>query len=115
MKLFYFFYRIVDEECFPYKARVTKCPFRKNGNLIEDGCRIPVKQRTSRYKVAPPGRLINERDIMYDIMDSGPVQGKLSLSYKKKLLFRYRNVLVVLFRNTVSSKDICKKNCSQIS
>ncbi|XP_047540436.1 tubulointerstitial nephritis antigen [Vanessa atalanta] len=70
---------IVDEECFPYKAADTKCPFRSKGNLIEAGCRIPVKQRTSRYKVAPPGRLSNERDIMYDIMDSGPVQAVMTV------------------------------------
>lgn len=68
---------LVDERCFPYKAAVVRCPFKPRGNLIDDGCRPPVKQRTSRYKVGPPGRLSKEEDIMYDIMESGPVQGKL--------------------------------------
>lgn len=79
---------IVDEECFPYKAKVTKCPFRPKGNLVEAGCRIPVKQRTSRYKVAPPGKLNNERDIMYDMMDSGPVQAVMEV-YQD--FFHYRD------------------------
>lgn len=84
----------MDEECFPYKAKVTKCPFRMYGDLLETGCRIPVKQRTSRYKVAPPCKLNNERDIMYDIMDSGPVQGEelvqyLSLDKSKIFYNRY--------------------------
>ncbi|CAH0717960.1 unnamed protein product, partial [Brenthis ino] len=79
---------VVDEECFPYKARVTKCPFRKNGDLLETGCRIPVKQRTSRYKVAPSGKLNYERDIMYDIMDSGPVQAVMTV-YQD--FFHYRD------------------------
>ncbi|CAH2097851.1 unnamed protein product [Euphydryas editha] len=70
---------IVDEECFPYEAKVTKCPFRPKGTLVEAGCRIPVTQRTSRYKVTPPSVLSTIPDIMYDIMDSGPVQGNIQI------------------------------------
>ncbi|CAG9570636.1 unnamed protein product [Danaus chrysippus] len=70
---------LVDEECFPYKAATTSCPFRPKANLIEDGCRPPVRQRTSRYKVGPPGKLATENDIMYDIMESGPVHAIMTV------------------------------------
>ncbi|CAH0596893.1 unnamed protein product [Chrysodeixis includens] len=70
---------LVDEECFPYEAKITRCPFKKRGDLFSDGCRPVVPQRTSRYKVGPPGRLIKEHDIMYDIMQSGPVQAVMTV------------------------------------
>ncbi|XP_022123584.2 tubulointerstitial nephritis antigen-like [Pieris rapae] len=79
---------LVDERCFPYKAAVVRCPFKPRGNLIDDGCRPPVKQRTSRYKVGPPGRLSKEEDIMYDIMESGPVQAVMTV-YQD--FFHYRD------------------------
>ncbi|XP_026728069.1 uncharacterized peptidase C1-like protein F26E4.3 [Trichoplusia ni] len=79
---------LVDEECFPYEAKITRCPFNKRGSLVTDGCRPIVPQRTSRYKVGPPGRLIKEHDIMYDIMQSGPVQAVMTV-YQD--FFHYRD------------------------
>ncbi|CAG9792813.1 unnamed protein product, partial [Diatraea saccharalis] len=69
---------IVDDECYPYEATASQCKLHRRASLIEDGCEPPasVPQRTSRYKVGPPGRLQKEIDIMYDIMQSGPVHGK---------------------------------------
>ncbi|XP_041968031.1 tubulointerstitial nephritis antigen-like [Aricia agestis] len=70
---------LLDEECFPYTANVTRCPFKPRGSLIQDGCRPAVRRRTSRYKVGPPGRLDKEQDIMFDIMESGPVQAVMTV------------------------------------
>ncbi|KPJ00735.1 Tubulointerstitial nephritis antigen [Papilio xuthus] len=78
----------VDEKCFPYKASVTRCPFRPRGNLIQDGCMPLVKRRTSRYKLGPPAKLSHEKDIMYDIMESGPVQAVMTV-YQD--FFHYRD------------------------
>lgn len=80
---------LVDEQCFPYKEEVTRCPFKPNGDLVEDGCRLPANiPRTERYKVGPPGRLQKEHDIMYDIMESGPVQA-IMMVYQD--FFHYRD------------------------
>nr|XP_021190827.2 uncharacterized peptidase C1-like protein F26E4.3 [Helicoverpa armigera] len=79
---------LVDEECFPYQAKVTNCPLKKRGNLLTDRCRPVVPQRTSRYKVGPPGRLGKEIDIMFDIMQSGPVQAIMTV-YQD--FFHYRD------------------------
>lgn len=79
---------LVDEECLPYVANVTRCPFRPRHDLVQDGCRIRNPQRTSRYKVGPPSRLKREEDIMYDIMESGPVQAILTVHQD---FFHYRD------------------------
>lgn len=79
---------LVDEHCFPYKASITRCPFKPHGNLISDGCKPVVPQRSSRYKVGPPGRLSQENDIMYDIMQSGPIQAVMTV-YQD--FFHYRD------------------------
>ncbi|CAB3254975.1 unnamed protein product [Arctia plantaginis] len=70
---------MVDEDCYPYKARVTTCPFRAEGNLLSDGCRPLVADRQDRYKVGPPSRLVKEQDVMYDIMVSGPIQAVMTV------------------------------------
>lgn len=70
---------LVDEDCFPYKATKTRCPFKPRGNLLDDRCKPAVNLRTSRYKVGPPGRLKSEKDVMYDIMESGPVQAIMTV------------------------------------
>ncbi|KAJ8710861.1 hypothetical protein PYW08_009376 [Mythimna loreyi] len=70
---------LVDEACFPYMAKITKCHFKKRGNLLTDRCVPVVPQRTSRYKVGPPGRLVKEHDVMFDIMQSGPVQAIMTV------------------------------------
>ncbi|KOB69012.1 Tubulointerstitial nephritis antigen, partial [Operophtera brumata] len=64
---------LVDEDCLPYKAARTQCPFRSESTLQEAGCRPSVRQRTTKYQVGPVGLLRYERDIMYDIMETGPV------------------------------------------
>jgi len=70
---------LVDLDCFSYKAKQTRCPFKPKGNLLDDRCKPAVNLRTSRYKVGPPGRLKTENDIMYDIMESGPVQAIMTV------------------------------------
>lgn len=77
MNFYELLYRIVDEQCFPYLGRNTTCSIRRVGPLRAAGC-VPPKysERTERYKVGPAYRLGNETDIMYEIMRSGPVQGK---------------------------------------
>lgn len=70
-----FFHRLVDENCYPYQANQSSCPFRLESDLIKDGCKPVVPERRERYKVGPPVRLAQEKDVMYDIFHSGPIQG----------------------------------------
>ncbi|KAJ2940882.1 hypothetical protein O0L34_g10143 [Tuta absoluta] len=70
---------LLDELCFPYKAKKTNCPYKRRGTLIDDFCRPLLPKRTSRYKVGPPGRLKAEKDIMYDIKESGPVHAVMTV------------------------------------
>ncbi|XP_049880049.1 tubulointerstitial nephritis antigen-like [Pectinophora gossypiella] len=86
--LFVGMHGLVDEQCFPYKGMKTPCPFKRRGNLISDGCRPVVQKRTSRYKVGPPGKLTAEKDIMYDIMESGPVHAIMTVFQD---FFHYRS------------------------
>lgn len=79
---------LVDEDCFPYQAKMSRCPYKRFDDLIGDGCRPVVPQRTSRYRVGPPGRLMKEQDIMYDIMQSGPIQAVMTV-YQD--FFHYRD------------------------
>lgn len=79
---------LVEADCFPYKGALTSCPYRPSGNLLSDGCPPALPQRTSRYKVGPPGRLKTEEDIMYDIMTSGPVHAIMTV-YQD--FFHYRD------------------------
>lgn len=71
--------RVVDEDCFPYTGNNNSiCSIRRLGPLREAGCTPPqYSERTGRYKVGPAYRLGNETDIMYEILRSGPVQGRL--------------------------------------
>ncbi|CAG9855972.1 unnamed protein product [Phyllotreta striolata] len=73
------FYGLVDEECFPYVASNTACPFKKRGSLQQAGCRPKFSDRVARYTVGPAYRLGNETDIMYEITRSGPVQATMKV------------------------------------
>ena len=88
----------MNEECFPYQGvENVKCkiPLRKR-TLVASGCvppRSPAK-RIHRYHVSPPHLLGNETDIIYDIMNSGPVQG--SFMYFN---FHIRSFMFFLIQN----------------
>lgn len=88
--------RLVDKDCFPYVGHNSSCTIRRRGPLLEAGCRQPSYEgRKARYDVGPAYRLGNETDIMYEILTSGPVQGK------QKAFFRViRSVHSQIFRNT---------------
>ncbi|KAL0812085.1 hypothetical protein ABMA28_009470 [Loxostege sticticalis] len=79
---------LVDEQCYPYEAKASPCRLKKRSTLREDGCIPPVPQRTLRYRVGPPGRLQKEKDIMYDIMQSGPVHAIMTVHQD---FFHYRD------------------------
>lgn len=52
------------------------------------GCELPTKvPRDHLYRVGPAYSLNNETDIMIEIFESGPVQGKIcdSVKVKKKI------------------------------
>ncbi|CAB3246535.1 unnamed protein product [Arctia plantaginis] len=70
---------LVDEECFPYQADQNSCPFRLEDDLLSDGCKPVVPERRERYKIGPPIRLDRERDVMYDIFNSGPIQAYMEV------------------------------------
>lgn len=81
-------FRIVDEKCFPYSGGERGCHIPRKGNLLTARCSPPRNvDRKEKYKVGPAYRLGNETDIMYEIIQSGPVQGKLllwkTLSFQK--------------------------------
>uniref|UniRef100_A0A1E1WH51 SMB domain-containing protein n=1 Tax=Pectinophora gossypiella TaxID=13191 RepID=A0A1E1WH51_PECGO len=81
-------YGLVDLDCYPYKAAVKPCPYRITGNLLETGCTPRIPTRTSKYKVSPPYRIVREKDIMWEIMESGPVQAVMTV-YQD--FFHYRD------------------------
>lgn len=71
---------IVDEQCFPYTGELKKCHIPKKGNLLTAKCFPPQNiDRTEKYRVAPAYRLGNETDIMYEILNSGPVQATMKV------------------------------------
>nr|CAD7401233.1 unnamed protein product [Timema cristinae] len=74
---------VVSEECYPYQSsggETGRCRLPKNGNLVSASCRPLLKSRTDFYKVGPAYRLGDEQDIMYEIMESGPVQATMKVS-----------------------------------
>lgn len=78
---------LVNEECFQYQEKETACRFRLRGNntLRTMRCRIPSSRPSEElYKMGPAYSLRNENDIMWEIYENGPVQGKLLISYKIK-------------------------------
>ncbi|XP_019881743.2 tubulointerstitial nephritis antigen-like [Aethina tumida] len=68
---------LVDEDCFPYRAKYEHCSIKRKGNWADVGCRPFNPERRHRYKVSPAYRLRNETDIMYEIEQSGPVQATI--------------------------------------
>lgn len=81
--LLFFCFRVVDDECFPYVAAQNACKIHRLDTLLSAGCRLPSKvPRNHMYKVGPAYALNNETDIMIEIMESGPVQGKNKTNMK---------------------------------
>ncbi|KAJ3649376.1 hypothetical protein Zmor_021124 [Zophobas morio] len=71
---------LVDEDCFPYTASNEKCRVPRHGDLLTAKCRLPqFVDRKSKYKVAPAYRIGNETDIMFEILNSGPVQATIKV------------------------------------
>lgn len=73
---------MVDEPCYPYTAKsgfLERCRLPKRSNLLTARCNPPAHPqtvlRTDLYRMGPAYRLGSEQDIMYEIMESGPVQG----------------------------------------
>jgi len=73
---------VVDEPCYPYTAGfgfLERCRLTKRSTLLTARCKPPSHPqtvlRTDLYRVGPSYRLGSEEDIMYEIMESGPVQG----------------------------------------
>ena len=58
---------------------MERCRLPKRSNLLTARCKPPSHPqtvlRTDLYRVGPSYRLGSEQDIMYEIMESGPVQG----------------------------------------
>ncbi|KAJ2940884.1 hypothetical protein O0L34_g10144 [Tuta absoluta] len=67
-------YGLVDADCFPYVAQVTRCPYRKSDDLRTAGCRPKIQSRTQKYRMSVPYKIDQEKDIQYELMESGPVQ-----------------------------------------
>ncbi|KAI5641264.1 papain family cysteine protease domain-containing protein [Phthorimaea operculella] len=67
-------YGLVDADCFPYVAKVTRCPYRRSDDLKTAGCRPKIQSRTLKYRMSPPYKIDQEKDIQYELMESGPVQ-----------------------------------------
>lgn len=67
----------MDEECYPYSAVPGHCKVHRTSTLSSIGCKLPTTvPRDHMYRVGPAYSLNNETDIMIEIMESGPVQGK---------------------------------------
>lgn len=68
---------LVDEGCYPYIAAPAHCKVHRTSTLSSVGCQLPTKvPRDHMYRVGPAYSLNNETDIMIEIRESGPVQGK---------------------------------------
>lgn len=75
-------YSVVDEDCYPYKGKEDKCRIPRRGSWKHTHCPLPDNpQRKEMYKVSPAYRLGNETDIMYEIIENGPVQGNIYITY----------------------------------
>lgn len=96
--ILYLIFRLVNEECFPYVGGNKRCtiPWKKTKSLKGSGCIPPSSPstRVNRYTVSPAHRLGNETDIMYEIINSGPVQGRYHLFINIDL--SQRNFIVLI-------------------
>lgn len=78
-------YGVVDEACYPYTAGYGSkgCRLPKRSNLLTARCKPPSHPQTvlrrDLYRVGPSYRLGSEKDIMYEIMESGPVQATMKV------------------------------------
>ncbi|PSN45620.1 putative peptidase C1-like protein F26E4.3 [Blattella germanica] len=77
---------VVDEPCYPYTAgsgNVQRCRLPKRSNLLTARCSPPAHPqtalRTELYRMGPAYRLGSEQDIMFEIMESGPVQATMKV------------------------------------
>lgn len=76
-------FRLVDDECYPYVGETSRCKVKRYDTLKSAGCTLPTKvPRENLYRVGPAYSLNNESDIMLEIMESGPVQGKITAQQK---------------------------------
>ncbi|XP_023712916.1 uncharacterized peptidase C1-like protein F26E4.3 isoform X2 [Cryptotermes secundus] len=85
---------VVDEPCYPYTATsgfLERCRLPKRSNLLTARCKPPAHPqtvlRTELYHMGPAYRLGSEQDIMYEIMESGPVQATMKV-YQDFFLYR---------------------------
>lgn len=85
---------VVDEPCYPYTAAsgfLERCRLPKRSNLLTARCNPPAHPqtvlRTDLYRMGPAYRLGSEQDIMYEIMESGPVQATMKV-YPDFFLYR---------------------------
>lgn len=69
--------RLVDNDCYPYTGVAGHCKVRRTDTLSSAGCQLPTNvPRDHLYRVGPAYSLNNESDIMIEIFESGPVQGR---------------------------------------
>lgn len=84
---------LVDEECFPYIAAPGHCKVQRTSTLSSVGCQLPSKvPRDHMYRVGPAYSLNNETDIMIEIRESGPVQGKKNKNQNQNINFSIRPI-----------------------
>lgn len=71
----------MNENCYPYKARVEKCQITQGSRkLSANGCYLTDESgRDEFYTVGPAYSLRNETDIMAEIFHSGPVQATMKV------------------------------------
>ncbi|XP_076040247.1 putative peptidase C1-like protein F26E4.3 [Oratosquilla oratoria] len=75
---------VVNEECFPYQSGHTSqkgsCKVPRGANLLTQRCHVTRNNRKELYKMEPPYRVSSkEEDIMYEIMENGPVQATMTV------------------------------------
>lgn len=81
------FRRLVPESCYSWVAAQTECRVPKKKKLQMSKCpQGRPSPFTPLYRVGPVYKLKSEKDIMFDIMTSGPVQGKYPREYRRVFL-----------------------------
>lgn len=72
---------LVPESCYSWVAAQTECRVPKKKKLQMSKCpQGRPSPFTPLYRVGPVYKLKNEKDIMFDIMTSGPVQATMKIS-----------------------------------
>lgn len=112
MPLYFLWKRLVPDNCYPWESgRQSECRVRTLKKRLEAACPVnPQSERALLHRVGPVYRIDTEKGIMYEIMKSGPVQGK-----KKSETILNCNKSSIFERIIISTTLYCQKIWAPLS